>query len=382
MEEYELADWDIKFDTDNVIREEKAVGAYFLHEWYEKIKDLTFPTYFFSIENSNKTFEPLPDKLPFDKSMVRTERRSPKDSKHWGPVSTKEEVLQLFATSLRCRDANEVSFHKIGNIYCVREWASNIECEYRTFYNETFKAVVSGNDNIEPNCKAISDYLLSIVDRIPYYRCVLDIAQIRNKDGTVEYKIIEFNSWEVNSGAYGLDWYENTEVFYNKDTDILFKWGKNTELMSIQQLPKHILCLGNRILFKDFPTLEFEIVCPSVDSNWILSGNNLYVANEIWLYRFDLTYKDTFKAISWVRGNFRFSFLSLCKDGSINAGNKNYSMDLSKVKEKINPKLQIICKKEYSIFSYRYGFVGVREGKYVFFRLMSDDTLIMVHTVT
>jgi len=35
--------------------------------------------------------------------MVRWENKSPKDSDLWGPVSTSQQVKDLFYTSLRCK---------------------------------------------------------------------------------------------------------------------------------------------------------------------------------------------------------------------------------------------------------------------------------------
>jgi hypothetical protein len=316
MEEYEEHDWSTNLSMSNKERKEKSIESYYLHNWYEKVKDLTFETHFYSEET-------LPDKLPFDKSMVRWENKSPKDNKDlWGPVSTKAEVIELFKGSLRCQ------MNK-GKIYCIRKWTDNLGLEFRCFWNEQIVAICMEptNEYINPPINELLKYISSIAHRIPFYRCVMDIA--KTVDGFV---LIEFNSWETNSGAYGLHWTDNTGIFYpthnyeEMDHHITFRAnGKNEKIVFDQsKIIKRVPIVG-------LPLNEnITIQKPNRPSNWLVTDKFLYVANDIYLMRFTLD----FKLVNWLRGPhgaFRFSDLQLCTDGSIYISdiNKYYNFDLS-----------------------------------------------------
>ena len=93
--------------------------------------------------------------------MIRYENKSPKDSESWGSVSTKEELINVFYTSLRCKT-------NPGKYYCVREWielGSFEEEEYRCFWNNGLVAVSSESDT-EPKINEILDYITKIKDYI------------------------------------------------------------------------------------------------------------------------------------------------------------------------------------------------------------------------
>jgi hypothetical protein len=201
IEDLERHDWKSNSrETSNSLRE-KSIRSYWLTEnsWYETIRDLTFETKFYS---------EIPEVLPYDTCMVRWENKSPKDSKYWGPVSNKNEVKRVFYTSLRCKYGIQ------GKIYCFRPWIKTYD-EYRCFWNGTLKAV-SGDDTFildAENIRKIYSYLLSVANRIPYHRCVFDICRVNENDELV-FKIIEFNSWETNSGANHRDWVKYTDILY------------------------------------------------------------------------------------------------------------------------------------------------------------------------
>ena len=96
IEEQEFNDWNINSTDDGETRKLKSISAYWLNSWYTKMQDITFKTVVY------ENVDDIPNILPFEKCMIRYENKSPKDSEFWGPVSTKEELINVFYTSLRC----------------------------------------------------------------------------------------------------------------------------------------------------------------------------------------------------------------------------------------------------------------------------------------
>ncbi len=45
---------------DNIERKQKSISSYYLNQWYDKVKYITFETYFY-------TKDEIPDVLPFEK---------------------------------------------------------------------------------------------------------------------------------------------------------------------------------------------------------------------------------------------------------------------------------------------------------------------------
>ncbi len=349
MEEYELADWKIKPDTNNDERKSKSISAYYLTKYYHRMKDFTFETYF---------YDELPEIMPFDKCMIRYENKSPKDSDLWGPVSTKKEAEDMFYTSLRCKTNK-------GKIYCIRKWVDNIECEFRCFWNEKLVAVSATNDT-PPPVEQILQYVAKLSPYIYFYRCVFDICKTTDN----KWFFVEYNSWETNSGAHCFNWLDHTSTFYTKSNNVVFKYGNETLSVEFDQISKSIQPVGE--IINDMQSLNIEILKPCKPSNWLLTDKFLYVANDIWLQRFDLN----FKLINWKRGVFRFCNLELCDNQSIIA-DKKYNFDLSpttnKSKIQVNHNIE-----QYPQPPFKYGFVGKLNSEYVFCRLLHDDVFYLV----
>jgi hypothetical protein len=371
-EEIEKHDWDITPQMTNSERKKKSISSYYLPAWYEKIKDWTCKTFFYSLEE-------LPEKLPFDKCMVRWENKSPKTSPDWGPVSTREQALNLFKTSLRCQDPD-----KKGQIYCVREWIPGITAEYRCFYNQRLRAVSAQNES-EPPHQEILDYLRQFIPYIPYYRCVFDIA--KTPDG---YLVIEFNSWETNAGAHYFNWTDDTEIFYEGDdtpNQVIFKWGEHSKTIEFHQ-PKSQICKEMTLqgtLINDSDWANMKIMIPVVPSSWLVTDKYIYVANDIWLGMFT----HEMKRVYIIRGVFRFCNLQLCTDGSIYADGSGYKeasyyhSNLTEKKTKSHLAKLHIDVPAYPQFSYKYGMVcQLKTGKMVFVRWLQDGSFMIEKDLT
>lgn len=334
MEEIEFHDWGVTPEMENSIRREKSIQAYWLPEWYDKIKDLTFATEFYS--NSAD----IPKIFP--KSMVRWENKSPKDSEFWGPVETREQVLRLFYTSLRCKT-------KPGSIYCLREW-KDIQQEWRCFWNGRITAI---SGDIEPPQELI-DYLHSISHRIPYYRAVMDIALVADK-----YYIVEFNSWETNSGGHLFDWSE--DLLYDSPV-IVCRWPGGTKEMK--------WLLGSTLPRPPLPDVPLDKVIPVQPvqpSCWLLTESSLYVCNDVWLVQLSFDYKP----LRWRRGPFRFDYLQETTSG-LRAGFKACHNDLTH-KFGMNSLKYPKSDNKSEIYPYRYGFAGLYEGRRVFCRFIGEQ---------
>lgn len=313
VDDIEEHDWKASNITGNEKRIRSIKAYHLCHDtWYPAIQDLTFET---------KFYNEIPEVLPFDKCMVRWENKSPKDSEYWGPVSTKEEVERVFYTSLRCKT-------NPGKIYCFRPWIKMYE-EYRCFWNGTLRAV--GGSIHDPLDRDMIDKILKfiteIADRIPYIRCVFDICRIRENNEMI-FKIIEFNSWETLSGATSFNWYDDTDIFYDFPTEIHFRSPGFFETRP----PIGINRIYRPVIKKEMPT-HFLIK----EGNYVLSDNFIYMSNDIWLGKFTMD----FKPVCWVRGIFRFTNISLCRN-IIKAGGCKYTSNLQKVGEYIVKDEQLI----------------------------------------
>lgn len=297
IEDIEKNDWEITPDMSNKERYTKSVKAYWLNKWYEKVKNITFETYFYN----NK--DEIPNILPFEKCMARYENKSPKDSENWGPVSTKEELLNMFYTSLRCKT-------NAGEIYCVRKWV-DLGDEYRCFWNNGLVAISSETKN-EPPINEILEYINKISSKIFYSRCVFDIAHLKE---TNELVFVEFNSWESNSGAHRFNWLEDTQIFYEdiNSNIVTIRWLNNGEKKIINSLINKVDKLHPNDTKEQFNFTDYVITKPMKPSNWLVTDKYIYVANDIWLGRFTLE----MKPLNWTRGVFRFGNLQLCNDGCV-----------------------------------------------------------------
>lgn len=61
IEEQEIEDWNIQPTDNNEIIKQKSISSYWLTNWYDKMKDITFKIIIYdSLEN-------IPDILPFNK---------------------------------------------------------------------------------------------------------------------------------------------------------------------------------------------------------------------------------------------------------------------------------------------------------------------------
>jgi hypothetical protein len=326
MEEIELHDWNVTHAMDNEERRLRSVNAYWLPQWYAKVADLTFPT----------TFHDVPPET-FPPSMVRWEHKSPKDSEHWGPVTTRNQAENLFYTSLRCKT-------NPGTTYCLRPWYHVVQ-EWRCFWNGGLTAI---SGEVEPPPALIS-YLTRIALRIPFYRCVVDIAV----DADGKWWLVEFNSWETNSGAHLFEWTD--PLLYGGDGTVQCRWlsGSSQLLWSV---PSTLPALPK----SDIPISEVQIVAPHTPAGWILKDDAIYVCDDVWLVQFDLNLQPR----RWKRGPFRFSLLEATTQG-LKAGEMYLWDNLTPAK--ISPTLPSTGP-AYPPPPFRYGVVGLHQGRYVFCR--------------
>ena len=264
--------------------------------------------------------------------MVRYENKSPKDSDFWGPIQTKQQMINVFYTSLRCKT-------NPGNIYCVREYNSHIQTEYRCFYNNKLVAI-SGDDKpqkIMPYEELLIYIEKKVIPRLKFIKCVFDIAQLT--DGN--FIFVEFNSWETNSGAHLFDWLDSTEILYPENSNIItFRHidmnniivnnqivkfiGKTYDLVNLVNLTTNQFNRYNFLLNPDSIDFNKILISESVCSNWLVTKSYVYIFNDIWLGRFN----HNLKPLNWTRGVFRFSTILSCIDECIFAGNNFYYSDL------------------------------------------------------
>lgn len=359
MEEYEFNDWSINNKTPNDKRRNNSIEAYYLPRWIDKVSEITFPTKVYKLKN-------CPDVLPFEECMVRYEHKSPSDSEHWGPVSTKEEALKLFYTSLVCRRGRKAEY------ICVRKYEHNLGLELRCFWNTRLVAVaVKSFDDIplsETYCQKFITYINSISHKIPYKRCVMDICELNNS-----FIFIEFNSWETNSGSDPYDWKGDTEILYpeNGNSDIYFRWKSGQRILSGSNYTR-VPTLGTQLKTLDFKISALKIYKPNKPSNWLVTDKFIYIATEIWLGYFD----HSLKALGWHRGVYRFDPILKCKNGYIYAGDKYFDPYLKPMNGKYDIDYDVYSHgddyKEHEL--YRYGFHGSLNNQDIFCRMFNDGT--------
>lgn len=338
MEEIELHDWNVTPHMDNEERRRRSISAYWLPQWYHKVADLTFPTTFHTTP---------PETCP--PSMVRWEHKSPKDSEFWGPVTTRAEVERLFYTSLRCKT-------NPGTIYCLRPWHPLVQ-EWRCFWNGRITAI---SGDVEPPSQLLS-YLVSIAPRIPFFRCVLDVAvDVENK-----WWLVEFNSWETNSGAHLFEWTD--PILYGGDA-IECRWIAEPSGTSRVNFP--LSYVPPPMLSSDIAITEVELVPPHTPAGWILKETDLYVCDDVWLVQLD---RATLQPRRWKRGPFRFAVLEATAQG-LKAGDMYLWNDLTPAKP--TPVLQPTGE-AYPLPPFRYGMVARYQGQYVFCRWYCEAWVVV-----
>lgn len=351
IEEQELNDWCIESNDNNEDRKFKSISAYWLHNWYDKIKDITFKTIIYNNENE------IPNILPFEKCMVRYENKSPKDSEYWNFVTTKKELINLFYTSLRCKT-------NPGKYYCVREWIE-LSDEYRCFWNNGLVAISSESSN-KPPVEDILDYIVQIKDFIYFNRCVFDIAHIKETNKLI---FIEYNSWQSNSGAHRFDWCEDMEIFYDPKF-IVIRWDGgeiqiNHDLMNRVEIQYDEFYMDSNL---------YEFIKPSNPCNWLITDKYVYISNDVWLGRFDFN----LNPLNWISGIFRFDGIKLCDDGSIYCNDNFYYYDLTPKhnKSKIDQTYFNIDK---LVFNHRYGIPlkNKKTNELLFIRMLDDCRLVI-----
>jgi hypothetical protein len=391
MEEIELHDWKINEKMTNKERYNKSISAYYLNEWFDLVKDITFDTVIYPLFDGDRSIDSMYlDKLPFEKCMVRYEHKSPKDSENWTFCTNYDQIKLIFSSSLTAKS-------NPGKYLCIRKWEENILHEFRCFYNRQLVAVAdhsSSANQILHKDRSISnkiiDYIESISDRIPYIRCVLDICILNNG----EFKLIEFNSWETNAGALPFDWIDDTDILYPnfkiKYIPVNFRSADQSIKFIVNTENKFIDNIDNIDNIDKIKTLASNMIIlnSKFPSNWLKTEKYLYVTSDIWLAIFDLEYM-TIKY--WKRGVYRFSSLYETNGGLIvieeyiNKEHSNYQLynpDMSKYrgsnkfdKLDIKPKIDI-CESIYEYnLNYKYGFICKCDDKLYFcrFNVDSDD---------
>lgn len=360
MEELEEHDWHIDNFMTNEERQKKSISAYYLNEWYEKIKFpiITFKTYIYPIID-NDIYKTCPDIMPFEKAMVRYENKSPKDSEFWGPVSNKNEVNNLFYTSLRCKKNK-------GNYLCIREWKDNIKYEFRCFWNYRLVAVCIQEYDL---CKkTVINKILNYISQIelPYYRCVFDICFIDN-----DIYLIEFNSWESNSGGNLFNWIDDTHILYPDNSNIVFRFGKEDIIINLDNKISKILSID-----LNFNVKHLKFIKPYKAENWLITDKYVYITDDIWLYRFDYN----LKFCNRIRSIFRFSHIYLTENNFIKANNDYYYSDLTKFRNKVNYNIlkfdnipKIYPAKSY----YKYGMFCYYNNKLIYLRFINNNFKII-----
>lgn len=384
LEDIEQNDWKVLPDMGCEERKQKAISAYYLDQWYDKVKDITFNTYIY------KNINEVPEELPFAKSIVRYENKSPKDSEFWKPICTKDQLINLFRTSLRCQSNK-------GRYYCVREF-KEIGDEYRCFWDNGLLAI-SSESTYSPDINGIMEYINSIKSYIPYHRCVFDIAELKN-DPNNKYIFIEFNSGETNAGAHRFDWVDDTELFYSvnrynyivNNDDQVYKcvctytaqyvtthWqgGKDFRCNPWAELyicDKYCNTMTVKELFESYEIVDDNNYPNTFCTNYLntlFTNDHIYCSNDIWLGKFD---RLTLECVKTVRGVFRFNQLDFCSDGKIYDGNQYYYSDLTPFKLSqyaVGPK---VIKRSNINTTIKYGFVvkNKKNGQEYHLRLLSD----------
>jgi hypothetical protein len=380
IETQEHQDWFINPDDSNEIRKNKSIETYWLNNWYDKMKEHTFSTIIYD------NIDTIPDILPFNRCAVRYENKSPKDSEFWKPINTKEELINIFYTSLRCKKGQ-------GKYYCVREW-KDLGNEYRCFWNNGLVAI-SCEEDTEPLINIIIEYISKLP--IIYYKCVFDIAFLKDSE---EMIFIEYNSWETNSGGHNFNWKNDTYILYPiEENNVVIRWKNNGEKIINQDatyIHNNNPLITNRIKFHrlcDNLTRiqfimnhnEYKYIINDTPQNWLITDKYIYISNDIWLGRFDFN----LKPLNWTRGVFRFSSIKLCENNIICVGDTYYYSDLSSMRlnefsemPKIIKKLSTIDNSQYyndnEIPTYKYG-IPIKNNKtdeIIFIHLLANCSLV------
>ena len=249
IEEIEENDWNIKPNDNNDYRKYKSIESYHLHNWYDKLNEITFNTYIY------ESIDDIPEVLPFKKCMIRYENKSPKDSEFWGPVEKKEELIKQISNhdndNLISLENNIIykiinvvikyyDNHKLDSdlsITSIDDTKSLIKAlnEYNILFNdidnkissigEEKNYIINHNNNNKVSIK--NNIIEKIINKI------IEVYNLHFKDDLLNKKLLIRLNNKVNQ--YFLNTLSNSEIDTNinhvneKDTDVNHVNEKDTD---------------------------------------------------------------------------------------------------------------------------------------------------------
>ncbi len=361
MEESEHDDWNWSTSETHESAMVKSINAYWVDKWIDSMKPFTFATYCYPITTTLE--DACPDVLPFEKCMVRYSNKSPKDSPHWGPVSTRDHVLRLFATSLRCQS-------KVSSVLVIREWCDTMVEEVRCFWNRRCVAISALREARpdDPWQEWIA-YVESLP--IPYWRCVIDVARL--SDG--QFKLVEYNSWDSNSGGHTFDWMLDAEILYDvSSTRTVIRVGTRetgiTDLSYVSMPPRSLPVTGITITVRPD---DMVILPPDKPAHYVITDKYIYVCNDKFLGRFT----KKLQPINWKVGCFRYGSLSWT-GYQLSIGNKRFYDDLKPVPKTMTQRISTNSSMDVYPSRWRYGLFAQWNGNTYFCRLHYDGTFELI----
>ena len=278
------------------------------------------------------------------------------ETESWGPVRTKEEAELVLHTSLRCKRGAS------GQLV-FREWCPDIVEEHRVFWNHRVVAVSFAGPL--PDDDAAS--LLAMVHDlpIPYGRCVLDVALLR--DGS--WRMVEINSWAVNSGGMRFNWTDDDFILYPAEgSDLVVLRGDGA-----QDLVHYPTGRRSDVPIGLSPAEIARLIplAPTGPACWLLTERYLYVCNDVFLGQFD---RATFRSVHWASGDFRWTSFVVVSENPLqfSLGDRVFHHDLTVLRRRRTAPGPPPRGAD------RYGFAATLDGRSVFCRLTYTGTFTIV----
>jgi len=240
--DYYLEDYYIDYFTDNIIEffyekdyvvvNEKDISwdtlyllktkSYSAINWYEELKEFTYPSEFIEISNINEIKSLENTNINFPK-FIKLDTVSCKDTKHNGIFNSFNEVYQTFIKSQRILNT---LINNNNNYLFIREPDIDIEnkLEARCFiYKYRLTAVsLPLKNSCEFQCKkTLEKFIKEIIKKLPYHDAVLDISIGKNN----EFILIEVNNFGADSpcGAGLFNWKEDYISLYGGFNEVVYK---------------------------------------------------------------------------------------------------------------------------------------------------------------
>jgi len=201
-------------------------NAYSSINWYEELKEFTYPSEFIEITYVNELQKFTKKKNVVFPKFIKLDTVSCKDTGHNGVFNSFNEVYKIFIKSPRIMNTLNTQLKKTNYLF-IREVDANIKNKYeaRCFiykYKLTAVSIPLTNSKEFQWKNSLEKFISDVIKKLPFHDAVVDIA-IGNINDII---LIEVNNFGADSpcGAGLFNWREDYITLYGGFNEVVYKF--------------------------------------------------------------------------------------------------------------------------------------------------------------